>query len=157
MILVLLGTNPYPFRRLLGAVDTWARRKQEVVIAQSGHTPTDGLSIECHAFVPHDEITRWIRDAEIVICQGGMGSLQDCLAAGRPTIAVPRRPDYGESQDQQSELVDALASMGRVIPLHHVENLDEAIERARKMQLPTVERSSIPMIVAEAVRESILQ
>lgn len=151
MILVMLGTSPHPFARLLSAVDKWARLNNEKVIAQTGHTPTDGLELECHAFVDHSQIMKWIGEAEIVISQGGLGSLKDCLTAGKPTIAVPRRLDLAETMAEQAELVNALASEGRVIVLEEMDKLAEAIEAARNMPVRGGEASRIPQIVADRV------
>jgi len=69
MILLLLGTNPYPFHRLLNAVDEWAKLNKQKVIAQTGHTPVDGVSIECHDFVDHAQVIDWIQQSEFVILE----------------------------------------------------------------------------------------
>lgn len=147
----MLGTSPYPFTRLISAVDAWARFANERVIAQTGYTPTDGLAIECHDFVDHSQIIRWIEEAEIVITQGGLGSLKDCMAVGRPTIAVPRRLDLGETKAEQTELVNALANQGRVLVLENMEALAKTIEAARRMVVRQGMVSRIPCIVAEEI------
>lgn len=151
VILVLLGTNPYPFTRLLNAVDAWALKNNEKVIAQSGHSPAEKLSIECHPFVSHAQILKWVEQAEVVICQGGMGSLRDCLMMGKPTIAVPRLPELGESKDKQIELVEVLNEEGKVIALLNVDNLAHTIEAARHMAMQKSDGSKIPSIVAEKI------
>ena len=151
MILVLAGTNPYPFTRLLRAVDEWSRSSGEHVIAQSGHTPVEGLVIEIHPFVSHAQILEWIAQADVVICQGGLGSLRDCLRAGKPTVAVPRKPELGESQDIQSELVEALVQEGKVIGVDNIAHLAQAIDQARSMPIRKGEESRIPQIVADKI------
>jgi UDP-N-acetylglucosamine transferase subunit ALG13 len=151
VILALAGTNPYPFTRLLRAVDEWSRSSGEYVIAQSGHTPVEGMMIECHSFVSHAQILEWISQSSVVICQGGLGSLRDCLRAGKPTVAVPRKPELGESQDLQSELVEVLVQEGRVIAVDNIEHLAQAIEKARHMPIRKGEESRIPQIVADKV------
>jgi UDP-N-acetylglucosamine transferase subunit ALG13 len=156
VIFVMLGTNPYPFDRLLKAVDLWAADSGEKVVAQTGHTKLAVSHIECHDFASHERMIAWIQEAELVIAQGGFGSLRDCLVAGKPTIAVPRLPERGECQDRQSEIVDALATEGRVIALYDEGQLSRAIEQVR--QLPAVEpsQSNIPRIVSETV-EAVLR
>lgn len=151
VILVLTGTNPYPFTRLLRAMDEWARSSGEYVIAQSGHTSVEELAIECHPFVSHGQILEWIDQANVIVCQGGLGSLRDCLLAGKPTVAVPRKPELGESQDMQSELVDELSKEGKVIAVDNVNELAQAIEAARHMPISKPNESLIPQIVAEEV------
>ena len=155
MIFVMLGTNPYPFDRLLRAVDSWALASGEKVVAQTGHTSASVAHIECHDFLPHDEIRNLIDAAEVVITQGGFGSLRDCLLAGKPTVAVPRLPERGECQDRQSEIVDALAAEGRVVAVYDVDVLPEAIETARRWPPLRPYRSEIPEIVARAVESAL--
>lgn len=155
VIFVMLGTNPYPFERLLSAVDRWAANSGEKVVAQVGHTTMPVEHVECHDFVSHDRIRGWIEAADVVITQGGFGSLRDCLVAGKPTIAVPRLPEQGECQDQQAEVVDALAAEKRVIALYDIETLPQAIEDARNKHAVSAHRSDIPTLVAEAVEAAL--
>lgn len=149
----MLGTNPYPFRRLLDAVDSWASRTGEEVVAQTGHTPTEGITIECTEFVSHHQMMRWITDAELVISQGGFGSLKDSLTAGKPVIAVPRMPELGECIDSQREIVEALVEEKRVIPLYDVSGLDNAVRTARQFCAPAAVDSGLPDLVAEIVSD----
>ncbi|HFD79160.1 MAG TPA: hypothetical protein ENK05_02045 [Gammaproteobacteria bacterium] len=157
MIFVMLGTNPYPFSRLLLAVDGWAQQSGERVIAQVGHTSVDVDHVECHDFVAHDRIMGWIREAEVVVSQGGFGSLRDCLRSGKPTVAVPRLRELGECQDEQSEIVRALEAEGRVVALYDVAELAGAIEEARHRPAVEPYQSRIPSIVESAVSESLKQ
>lgn len=151
MIVVLLGTNPYSFTRLLRAVDAWSLEHGEKVVAQTGYTPTEGLHIECHSFVSHEQILNWLAMADIAICQGGFGSIRDCLRMGKPTIAVPRYPELGESRDHQSELVSALAAENRVIPLEDIRDLPDAIDQAQSWPATPNPESRIPEIVARSI------
>lgn len=153
MILVLLGTNPYPFDRLLKAIDNWADKSGEKVIAQVGHTNFPSTHIECHDFVSHCQIIDWLDQSEIVISQGGFGSLRDCLRSRKPTIAVPRLPELGESQDSQIELVEALASEGLVLHIKDVNELSVAIEKVKALTPPVLSESELPNIVASKVEE----
>jgi len=151
VIFVMLGTGPYPFGRLLSAVDTWAKLSGQKVIAQNGHTQIPVEHIECRPFLAHEEVRALIAAADMVIAQGGFGSLGDCLAAGKPTIAVPRLPRQGECKDEQSELVAALAAENLLIAVYDVADLPSAIEVARASSFSTTRHSEIPTIVAEAV------
>ena len=153
MILLLLGTNPYPFGRILHAVDDWAKNNNQQVIAQTGHTPIDKVSIECHDFVDYSQIVEWIKQAEFVICQGGFGSIKDCIKHKKAIIAVPRKQEYEECQDSQMELVEALSEEGRVVPLYDVADILDAIEKARGFVPLEGENSRIPELVAEVVED----
>lgn len=152
MILLLLGTNPYPFDRLLNAVDKWAQNSGEKIIAQTGHTPIGHVNtIECYDFVGYEQIKKWIKEAEFVITQGGFGSIKDCLANQKSVIAVPRIQEYGECQDSQKELVDALAEQGRLIPLYDIGKLPQAIKDIRSFVPPVQNSTKIPELVSDLI------
>lgn len=153
MILLLLGTNPYPFTRLLSAVDQWAEKSGVPVIAQTGHTAYTGTTIEAYDFVDYSQVVEWIEKSELVICQGGFGSLKDCISLCKNVIAVPRRIDLDECKDDQKELVDALAAEGLVIPLYDVGDLAVAIDQAHKLDERSERKSAIPRLVSETIRE----
>jgi len=127
MILLLLGTNPYPFNRLLYAVNEWSENNNVHVIAQTGHTESDNVSIDCYKFVDHAQILKWIDLAEFVITQGGFGGIKDCLSLDRKVLAVPRQIEFGECADDQNELVEALREQGKIMVLNNVELLEESI------------------------------
>lgn len=155
MILLLLGTNPYPFNRLLNAVTNWAEQTGETVIAQVGHTPVGDkiLTMECHDFVSHDQVLQWIKQAEFIICQGGFGSLKDCIANNKPVMAVPRYQELNECQDSQKELVLALEEEGCIVPLYDIEKFEQAINEVRHHQVKIREQSAIPKLVSKIIND----
>lgn len=151
MILVLLGTNPYPFTRLVDAVIEWASENNEEVRMQSGHTTVTSPCIRAVPFVEHAQIIDWIDEATVVICQGGFGSLQDCIRRGARIVAVPRLPALGEGVDDQAELVGALADEGLVEPVYDVRALGKVIARARNRR----EYGSTMARLQERIAESV--
>lgn len=153
MILLLLGTNPYPFNRLLDAVDEWAASNQQKVIAQTGHTPIEGMTIECHDFVGHSQVIEWIKQADFVISQGGFGSIKDCIQQQKAVLVAPRLQEYNECQDSQKELVDALVEEGRVVPLFDVKKLPEAIMAVKEFAPPKGVASKIPGLVENIIND----
>jgi len=153
MILVLLGTGPFQFTRLLDAVEEWSKKSGEEVLAQCGHTPFEKYDFECHTFVDHDVLMTWLNKADVVVSQGGFGSLKDCLKAAKPTVAVPRDPQYGEVQGDQIELVEALEKEGWLVALGNLDKLGEAIQMARELRMPSDYKSEIPGIVAKEVNK----
>lgn len=152
MILVLLGTNPYPFNRLLHAVEAYARQTGSRVIVQSGNTPVTEGVLECHAFVNHSQIIQWLEESEVVIAQGGFGSLRDCIVHGVPVVAVPRQMAFGESMDDQEELVRALADEELVVPVYDITELPDAIQLAKNREWSSPMMSELPDHVANTVQ-----
>ena len=154
MIFVMLGTNPYPFDRLLSAMRDYEKNTGERVIAQVGNT-SSMTGIECHPFMAHADIIRHIKAAEVVVCQGGYGSISDCLSCGAKVVAVPRMPEYGECVDNQVELVDAFASEELLVPVMSIDELPGAIDIARNMQVPERETRGLPMHIADTISKLI--
>ena len=108
MVLVLLGTNPYDFRRLIEAIDTYAESSEDRVEVQLGNSTTLPKHATYFRFMSHSEIERKIRDARIVVTHGGYGSIYECLKLKKKVIAVPRLKEEGEALDSglgQTELV----------------------------------------------------
>ena len=151
MILALFGTNPYPFTRLLSALEQLAEATDERIVAQTGHTPISRSKVECYSFVSHDQIRGWLAEADVAVTQGGVGSIRDCLRAGVPIVVAPRQPELGECQDKQAEVVEALAAESLVYPLYEISELPVLIEMARFAPKRAPVDSEIPAIVADAV------
>lgn len=153
MILVLLGTNPYPFTRLADAVVQLAETASEHIIVQSGHTPIDSNKLEAHQFIDHSNLLKLMTEATLVITQGGFGSLQDCIRLGVKTVAVPRSVELGEALDEQKEIVEALAKEGDVVPLYDVSQLEDSIQKALSMEVKTSDTSKLPLHVASTIQK----
>ena len=147
MILVLLGTNPYSFERLARAIDELAVGLGGDVFIQTGNTPYHPRHCRWAPFVPRDAILRMVKDCELLITQGGAGSIHDGLAAGKTVIAVPRRPEFHESTDRQEELVRALEAEGRILAVHDVAELPSAVARARDFRPAAAKPNQIPEII----------
>ena len=129
VILVLVGTNPYSFERMVGAVDELAEKKKWDVFIQLGNTAYEPSHCKYERFVNKDIILEKIQACEFVICHGGFGSMRDALAADKKIIAVPRKPELGECNDYQEELVRELEDLGLVMGVYDIDTLPDAVER----------------------------
>lgn len=126
-----------PFDRL---IDTVAQVKAsgdipERVIAQTGvggHAPSE---LEVVETLPFDEVKSILRDARIVVCHGGTGSLITALREGCHVIAMPRLSSLGEHyDDHQSEITEAFVARGLVTTASNPEELRRAIATVRNKQ-----------------------
>lgn len=104
------------FDRLVDLV-TQAARKGHLdgyhVIVQTGEGGVRPEGFECHQTLPFEHVQAILRDADIVVCHGGTGSLITALREGCRIIAVPRRFDLGEHyDDHQAEITGAFAERG---------------------------------------------
>jgi len=152
LILVLLGTNPYSFDRLVSAVDEYAPRDEEEIFIQLGHTTYIPKNARHQRFLEKQEILEKIRGASLVITQGGFGSIADCLRAGKRIVAVPRKPELKEAPDRQEELVRELERLGRLVGVYEISELPEAIKKAKAAVFKPGTRHQIPDLINRFIK-----
>lgn len=151
MIIVLVGTNPYSFDRLVKAVDDYARAHNEKVFIQLGHTKYEPKYSEYVPFLKKSALIMKIEEAELVIIQGGFGGIADCLSLEKRVIAVPRKPELREAPDDQEELVRALEMEGRLIGVYDINDLPAAINKVKSLEIKPGAKSQIPKIISEFI------
>jgi UDP-N-acetylglucosamine--N-acetylmuramyl-(pentapeptide) pyrophosphoryl-undecaprenol N-acetylglucosamine transferase len=123
-----------PFDRLVESV-AQLRREGEIperIIIQTGigGLAPDGLSVI--ETMPFGEVQTLLRDAAIVVCHGGTGSLITALREGCQVIAMPRLAVRGEHyDDHQAEITSAFERRGLVLVANTVDELREALRTAR--------------------------
>jgi UDP-N-acetylglucosamine transferase subunit ALG13 len=123
-----------PFDRL---VDSVAQLKAEGAIPEDviiqtgvgGHRP-EGLDVV--ETLPFDKVQALLRDAAIVICHGGTGSLITALRQGCQVISMPRLAELGEHyDDHQAQITEAFVARGLVLTANTVDELRAALAQAR--------------------------
>ena len=123
-----------PFDRLVESVaqlHTEGRISERIVVQTGvgGVKPADLSVVET---LPFDDVQALLRDASIVVCHGGTGSLITALRQGCQVIAMPRLSARGEHyDDHQAEITSAFKKRGLVQVAHTVDDLREAISLAR--------------------------
>ena len=137
MILVMLGTQNNSFHRLLEEIDRLIEKKviDEEVIVQAGYTKYQSENMQIIDFMSKQELQRLQQEADLIITHGGVGSIITSLEIGKKVIAVPRLHKYGEHvNDHQIEIVDKFNKNGNIIGINEVEELEEAINKAKNFQ-----------------------
>jgi UDP-N-acetylglucosamine transferase subunit ALG13 len=123
-----------PFDRLVNSV---AKLKAqglipERVIAQVGTGGARPEGLEAVETLPFEEIQRLLKDADIVVCHGGTGSLITALREGCRVISMPRLFELGEHYDNhQAEITEAFVQRGLIGMAKSEEELASALEQAR--------------------------
>lgn len=98
-ILVVVGANQeVGFRRMVEAV-LKISRPQWRIIWQVGPTDTSGLHIDGHMSFTSDEMKRFYRQSDVIVCHAGTGSVLDALEAGKVPIVFPRLSRLNEHVD----------------------------------------------------------
>jgi UDP-N-acetylglucosamine transferase subunit ALG13 len=143
MILVTIGTNEQPFDRLVRA----AARLEPVESLVVQH----GSSREPHGrgrwvdFMTFEEIAALMREARVVVCHAGVGSIMLARRCGKRPIVVPRRLHLGEAvDDHQLPIARRLHAAGIVTLLEDEGGLAEAVRTVgpRARALPPDEDGS---------------
>jgi UDP-N-acetylglucosamine--N-acetylmuramyl-(pentapeptide) pyrophosphoryl-undecaprenol N-acetylglucosamine transferase len=104
----------------------------EDLIIQTGIGGLSPLGVKAYETLPFDSMLSYLKDADIVICHGGTGSLITALREGCRVIVIPRLFEKGEHYDNhQKEITRAFAGRGLVIPANTLEDLAQALKAAR--------------------------
>lgn len=113
MIYVTVGTMFLDFPRLIRKMDAIAEATGEHIIVQTGLCTTFPEHCEHFDFRSHDEVMALQREARVVVCHAGIGTVLDALAARRPLIVVPRLKKHNEHlTDHQLDLAEAVQRRG---------------------------------------------
>ena len=136
MVLVLLGTQKQEFTRLFEMIENSNELKNEKIVAQSGYTKYLGDKIDCIPFMSHDNLIEKIKQANYIICHGGVGTIFDSLYENKKIIALPRLKKYKEHvNDHQMEVCSKLQEEGYILYLKENESLDEKIKILKSKSL----------------------
>jgi len=123
-----------PFDRLVDSVAEAhaAGEITEKVIVQTGEGGRRPDGLETHETLPFDRVQEILRDASIVVCHGGTGSLITALRQGCHVIALPRLFSLGEHyDDHQLEITQAFEARGLVRVARSVDELRAALRDVR--------------------------
>jgi UDP-N-acetylglucosamine transferase subunit ALG13 len=115
MILVTVGTEQFPFHRLLQWVERAIQKGCicEEVLIQSGACTITIAGVTQVPLLEPETFDRAIASARLVISHCGEGSFLKLRSLGKPFLLVPRRHGLGEHiDDHQWDLANALSAIG---------------------------------------------
>ncbi len=133
MIFVTLGSQKFPFDRLLQKLDEMVQNGtvREPVFAQTGASTYTPVHYEYAAFLDREAFGARMQEADLVITHAGTGAIIGGVKAGKKVIAVPRLARFGEHvDDHQVQIVDQFADMGIIQPCYDTQDLPLALEKA---------------------------
>ncbi|GIM93368.1 hypothetical protein [Paractinoplanes toevensis] len=146
-ILVTVGMGPWPFDRLIRAVEPLCAYHD--VFVQTGASP---VVPPCpHArWVPLDEMRRRLSDADIVITHAG-GTVRLVQRLGRVPIVVARRRSLAETgSDRQERYLRGEERTGRVRAVWDVAELAGAVAAHTVFAAGVLESRPLPAAVSGA-------
>lgn len=117
-VLVTVGSDHHPFDRLIGWVDDWLTHHPNddircVLQHGTAAVPRSGIARD---YLPHSELQSLLRDAQVVVTQGGPMGIVESLQSGTRPIAVPRLARLGEVvDDHQVAFCRQLSRVGKCV------------------------------------------
>ena len=118
MILITVGTEKFPFNRLMQWVDQLIQTRfidpeQEEVVIQYGSCTVITQQGQSHQVLPSVDFKALLGKARLIIAHCGEGSFDQLAQTDKPFILVPRSHQFGEHvDDNQVELAKALQQKG---------------------------------------------
>ena len=136
MIFVTVGTERFPFDRLIKAIDDAVRggRIEGDIFAQTGRCTYKPLSFSFKDFISFQDVAKYISQADIVVSHAGVGSTLLPLTMNKIPILFPRKHFLGEHLDNhQVEFSKQIEKTGKVIVAHDEAQLIEKINNYHKI------------------------
>lgn len=95
MIFVTLGTQAYPFDRLLRGLEGL----DEELVVQGGASTFRPDGATWFDFLDFPQLVECVRAARVVVSHAGVGSVMTAVTEGKRPVVVPRLARYGEAVD----------------------------------------------------------
>jgi UDP-N-acetylglucosamine transferase subunit ALG13 len=118
MILITVGTEKFPFNRLMQWIDNLIQQnfidpEQEEIIVQYGSCTIVPNKVQGYSLLPGSEFRKLVTKARLIIAHCGEGSIDLLSTITKPFILVPRSYNFGEHvDDHQVELAEMLSKRG---------------------------------------------
>ena len=135
MIFVAVGTQKFPFNRLLRAVDTLIEEGviTEEVFAQTGNSDYQPKHYSSQSFMSKEDFDKQVEKSDLLITHSGVGTIISGMQRGKGIIVVPRLAAFGEHvDDHQLEIAKAFSQQGYVLLCGKDDSLKDLITEAKR-------------------------
>lgn len=100
MILVTVGSTQFPFARmnaLIGRLSAHHKRNEKIIFQYGSLAPQYyHPPIDLYPFIIQDKLLHYMKDARVIICHGGPGTIYQSLSFGKIPWVFPREKRFGE-------------------------------------------------------------
>lgn len=137
MILVTLGTQDKQFARLLKIVENEIGKSiNEEVIVQAGLTKYKSEKMKIFKFIDQNSFNKYIKEANLIITHGGVGSILSGIKNNKKVIACPRLSKYQEhGNDHQLEICNKFSGLGYIKVLNEEDSLGKLIKEMKTFKV----------------------
>ena len=158
MIFVIVGSQKFPFDRLIREMDRLkaANVITEQVFAQIGASTYIPQHLIWKRYLDKEEFDAQIDASDILITHAGEGSIMTGLLKHKKVIAVPRYKNLGEHvSDHQLEIARALAKQKCIVNVEDITQLESAICHINEFDLQPYEsgNDSILQLLCDFIGE----
>jgi UDP-N-acetylglucosamine transferase subunit ALG13 len=137
MILVLLGTQNLSFKRLLDAIQKQINNGniKDRVVVQTGFTKYESKDMKIFNIVPEEKLHELIKEADLIITHGGVGSIMAAITNNKKVIAAARLKKYREAvNDHQLQIINYFREKGYILSLDNFNELDKVLQLAKNFK-----------------------
>lgn len=138
MVFATIGTQKQKFDRFLDIILKSKELQNEKIVVQMGGNKYDNTNdkIEIKSYISSDEFEKYMNEADLIICHGGVGTIFTALERGKNVIVIPRLKKYGEHiNDHQVDICKQLQDEGYILYLSDGEDIDEKIRILKSKKL----------------------
>lgn len=134
-LFVTLGTQKFPFDRLLRALDELVISgyyKREDILVQVKTLNYVPQYLNCIDIMPLHEFEEILGNAEIVLTHGGEYSIITCLKANKHFVIAPRLSKFGEHvDDNQLEISGIMEKKFGAMVITDMKDLKSILEKGK--------------------------
>ena len=149
MIFVTLGTQDKSFKRLLDNIDKEIEKGniKDKVIVQAGYTKYNSKNMCIFDLLDKDDFDKYIKECDLLITHGGVGSILTGLKNDKKVIACPRLAKYNEHMnDHQIQIIERFADAGYILPLYENDDLGKVIKKSKTFKPNKYQSNTTNMI-----------
>ncbi len=131
MIFVTVGTERFPFDRLIRTMDlaVGEGKVKEPVFIQRGCSSYVPMYAEHTDFLEFTQVVEVLKEARVVVSHAGVGSFLLCLRLGKVPILVPRRASFGEHlDDHQMDFVRGIKTLDRALVAYEMDQVLQMVD-----------------------------
>jgi len=139
MTFVILGSQQFPFDRLVKKIDSLAEKGMTngPVFIQIGPCKYEPRHCSWKRFLPFSEMRERIQKAELIVAHAGAGTTLLCLQYGKKPVLVPRRKRFKETIDgHQGIFAKKMQELGYADVAFDINELPRLMQTHSGMVLP---------------------
>jgi len=130
-VFVTVGTDHHRFDRLMGWVETFAAAHPEVSFLVQHGSSRPPRGVRAVPMLSRPDLQQALADADVVVVQGGPGSILESRSSGHKPVAVPRVASLDEVvDDHQVAFCRRLAAEGDLVLAETEDQFLDALTRA---------------------------